>query len=85
MSCPSSIDAAAFTASAVRRVRIWRVASLNAAQWIGRFRGKADEGRKRQKWRSDPKRHFATANCRIAKRLFDHLVGAGERRLRHGV
>jgi hypothetical protein len=26
----------------------------------------------------DPQRHFATANYRIAKGLFDHLVGAGE-------
>ena len=28
----------------------------------------------------DPKRHFATGNYRIAKRLFDHLVGADEQR-----
>jgi hypothetical protein len=26
----------------------------------------------------DPPRHFATANCRIAKGSIDHLVGAGE-------
>ena len=27
-------------------------------------------------------RHFATASCRIARDLFDHLVGSGEERLR---
>jgi hypothetical protein len=30
----------------------------------------------------DPQRHFATIFCRIAKGLFDHLVGGGEQRLR---
>jgi hypothetical protein len=28
----------------------------------------------------DPFRHFATVNCRSAKGLFDHLVGADEDR-----
>jgi hypothetical protein len=31
----------------------------------------------------DPRRHFATVNCRIAKGLFNHLVGDGENRRRH--
>ena len=31
----------------------------------------------------DPQRHFATVNRRIAKRLFNHLVGDGENRRRH--
>ena len=29
---------------------------------------------------NDPKRHFATIDYRIAKDLFDHLVGAAEQR-----
>jgi hypothetical protein len=32
----------------------------------------------------DPKRHFATAKCRIAKGLFDHLVGECKQRRRDG-
>lgn len=32
----------------------------------------------------DPKRHFATANYRIAKSLFDNLVGSGKQGLRNG-
>jgi hypothetical protein len=32
----------------------------------------------------DPNRRFATLNCRGAKGLFDHVVGADERRDRHG-
>ena len=31
----------------------------------------------------DPKQPFATVNCRIAKGSLDHLVGAGEDRLRN--
>jgi hypothetical protein len=31
----------------------------------------------------DPQRQFAHINYRIAKRLFDHLVGNGEHRSRH--
>jgi hypothetical protein len=31
----------------------------------------------------DPERHFATANCGIAKGLFDHIVGAELKRRRH--
>jgi hypothetical protein len=31
----------------------------------------------------DPSRHFATVKCRIAKGLFDHLVGGREQGLRH--
>jgi hypothetical protein len=31
----------------------------------------------------DPQRHFATINCRIAKGLFNHLVGDGENRRGH--
>ena len=32
----------------------------------------------------DPSRTFATVNCRIAKGLFDHLVGGDEQRRWHG-
>jgi hypothetical protein len=32
---------------------------------------------------NDPQRHFATVNCRIAKGLFNHLVGDGENGRRH--
>jgi hypothetical protein len=28
----------------------------------------------------DPERHFASVNCRTAKGLFDHFVGAAEQR-----
>jgi hypothetical protein len=31
----------------------------------------------------DPFRHFVTVNCRIAKALFEDLVGDGEQRLRN--
>ena len=31
----------------------------------------------------DPKRHFATVNCRIAKGLFDYFVGSDQQRWRH--
>jgi hypothetical protein len=32
----------------------------------------------------DPSRHFATAKCRTAKGLLDHLVGTDQERLRKG-
>jgi hypothetical protein len=32
----------------------------------------------------DPQRHFATVNYRIAKGLFDNLVGGGKQGLRNG-
>ena len=32
----------------------------------------------------DPERHFTTVNCRSAKGLFDHLVGACEYAWRNG-
>jgi hypothetical protein len=32
----------------------------------------------------DPQRHFATINYRIAKGLFDNLVGGGKQGLRNG-
>jgi len=31
----------------------------------------------------DPQRHFAIINCRIAKGLFDYLIGSREQRRRH--
>ena len=36
----------------------------------------------RQSVAYDPERHFATANCRIAKGLFDHPVGGHKQGLR---
>jgi hypothetical protein len=33
--------------------------------------------------RSDPEWTLRAVNCRIAKSLFDHLIGAGEDRLRN--
>jgi hypothetical protein len=47
-----------------------------AGRWFDRYRGKADIGPEAQNDAVDPKRHFATANCRIAKGLFDHFIGA---------
>jgi len=44
----------------------------------GRDWGKADAVGSRANDVHDPERYFATANCRIAKGLFDHLVGAGD-------
>jgi len=32
----------------------------------------------------DPSRHFGTVNCRTAKGLFDHAVGAAEQSRWHG-
>jgi hypothetical protein len=31
----------------------------------------------------DPQRHFTTVNCRIAKGLFDNVVGDGEQFIRN--
>jgi hypothetical protein len=50
----------------------WRVAGLVV---IG---GRTDIGQNAENDVVDPKRHFATINYRIAKGLFDHLVGGGE-------
>jgi hypothetical protein len=38
----------------------------------------ADIGQNAEIVAFDPERRFATVNCRIAKGLFDHLVGDGE-------
>jgi hypothetical protein len=33
-----------------------------------------------QKRTNDPEQHFTTVDCRIAKELFDYLVGVAEQR-----
>ena len=53
------------------------VAGRNEAIWslLGEKRTSRDHGKLVV---LDPERRFATSNCRIAKGLFDHLVGAAE-------
>jgi hypothetical protein len=40
------------------------------------------KGRDGQSDAVDPKQHFVAVNCRVVKRLFDHLVSDHENRLR---
>jgi len=44
------------------------------------FAGRGPWRHNRNSVDGDPFRHFAAVNCRSAKGLFDHLVGAGEDR-----
>jgi hypothetical protein len=47
------------------------------------FRGEAEVRTHVRNDAIDPKRHFASVNCSIAKGLFNHFLGDGEHGLRN--
>ena len=65
--------------AAVPLVSCWPTSSVAVLQQYGSYRSKSGSGRRTLKPALlNPKRHFAVVICRIAKDLFDDLVGAGE-------
>jgi hypothetical protein len=61
----------------------WPFSTVVAGSRVGRYWGKSRHRPGHQNDVVDPSRHFGTANCRIAKGSFNHLVGGGKQRLRN--
>jgi hypothetical protein len=62
------------------KCRYWPGAAFVARTDLVAIGGKADATGSRANDAIDPQRHFAPVNCRTAKGLFDHLVGARDYR-----